>query len=143
MTTTARAKELRRVAEHMITYAKAGTFRDKNGVVIVLLESNIYYREHSTLYLLIELSLTHIHTHTHICLLPQNYFCMHYMYCAYYAGDLHNRRLAAKVVREPAAVIKLFGILGPRYFNISLTLPPYLSLTTTTTTTATCFHAGK
>ena len=26
MTTTARAKELRRVAEHMITYAKAGEF---------------------------------------------------------------------------------------------------------------------
>lgn len=32
----------------------------------------------------------------------------------FYEGDLHNRRLAAKVVREPAAVIKLFGILGPR-----------------------------
>ena len=53
MTTTPRAKELRRVAEKMITYAKA--------------------------------------------------------------GDLHNRRLAARVVREPAAVIKLFGILGPRF----------------------------
>jgi large subunit ribosomal protein L17 len=31
------------------------------------------------------------------------------------AGTIHNRRLAAKVVREPAAVVKLFDILGPRY----------------------------
>eukprot|EP00602_Paraphysomonas_sp_CaronLab_P002788 CAMPEP_0185024558 /NCGR_PEP_ID=MMETSP1103-20130426/7680_1 /TAXON_ID=36769 /ORGANISM="Paraphysomonas bandaiensis, Strain Caron Lab Isolate" /LENGTH=115 /DNA_ID=CAMNT_0027557565 /DNA_START=166 /DNA_END=513 /DNA_ORIENTATION=+ len=53
MTTTARAKELRRVAENMVTYAKN--------------------------------------------------------------GDLHNRRLAARVVRERAAVVKLFEILGPRY----------------------------
>jgi len=30
-------------------------------------------------------------------------------------GDLHNRRLAAAVVQEPAAVVKLFEILGPRY----------------------------
>ncbi|CAE7632378.1 rplQ, partial [Symbiodinium microadriaticum] len=53
MTTTARAKELRRVAEKMITKAKK--------------------------------------------------------------GDLHSRRLAAGVVRERAAVVKLFDILGPRY----------------------------
>jgi ribosomal protein L17 len=30
-------------------------------------------------------------------------------------GDLHNRRLAASVIRERAAVVKLFEILGPRY----------------------------
>jgi large subunit ribosomal protein L17 len=30
-------------------------------------------------------------------------------------GSLHHRRLAAAVVREPAAVVKLFEILGPRY----------------------------
>jgi len=53
MTTTPRAKELRRVAEKMVTYAKV--------------------------------------------------------------GDLHNRRLAGAVVREPAAVVKLFEIIGPRY----------------------------
>jgi large subunit ribosomal protein L17 len=53
MTTTPKAKELRRVADQMVTYAKA--------------------------------------------------------------GDLHNRRMAAAVVREPAAVVKLFEILGPRY----------------------------
>jgi large subunit ribosomal protein L17 len=53
MTTTPRAKELRRVAEKMITYAKKGT--------------------------------------------------------------LHHRRLAAGVVRERAAVVKLFDILGPHY----------------------------
>ena len=52
-TTTPKAKELRRVADQMITYAKK--------------------------------------------------------------GDLHNRRLAAGVVREKAAVVKLFEILGPRY----------------------------
>ena len=44
-------------------------------------------------------------------------------------GDLHNRRLAAKVVREPAAVIKLFGILGPRWVSQYLTYyPVFLSL---------------
>ena len=32
-------------------------------------------------------------------------------------GDLHNRRMAAGVVREHAAVVKLFEILGPRYEN--------------------------
>lgn len=53
MTTTAKAKELRRVAENMVTYAKGGT--------------------------------------------------------------LHHRRLASGVVRESAAVVKLFEILGPRY----------------------------
>lgn len=53
MTTVARAKELRRVAEKMVTYAK------KN--------------------------------------------------------DLHNRRLALRVVRERPMVTKLFEILGPRY----------------------------
>ena len=53
MTTTPRAKELRRVAEKMVTHAKV--------------------------------------------------------------GDLHHRRLASAVVREPAAVVKLFEILGPRY----------------------------
>jgi large subunit ribosomal protein L17 len=31
------------------------------------------------------------------------------------AATIHHRRLAAKVVREPAAVVKLFDILGPRY----------------------------
>ena len=30
-------------------------------------------------------------------------------------GDLHNRRLAIAVVRDYAAVVKLFDILGPRY----------------------------
>ena len=30
-------------------------------------------------------------------------------------GDLHNRRLAGAVVREKAALVKLFEILGPRY----------------------------
>lgn len=30
-------------------------------------------------------------------------------------GDVHNRRLAARVVREKAAIVKLFDILGPRY----------------------------
>ena len=30
-------------------------------------------------------------------------------------GSLHKRRLAAGVVRENAAVVKLFEILGPRY----------------------------
>ena len=30
-------------------------------------------------------------------------------------GDLHNRRMAAGVVREKAAIVKLFEILGPRY----------------------------
>ena len=53
MTTTHRAKELRRVADKMITHAKKGT--------------------------------------------------------------LQHRRLAAAVVREKAAVVKLFEILGPRY----------------------------
>ena len=53
MTTTAKAKELRRVAENMVTHAKK--------------------------------------------------------------GNLHHRRLAAGVVREKAAVVKLFEILGPRY----------------------------
>eukprot|EP00604_Paraphysomonas_vestita_P001226 CAMPEP_0174818180 /NCGR_PEP_ID=MMETSP1107-20130205/810_1 /TAXON_ID=36770 /ORGANISM="Paraphysomonas vestita, Strain GFlagA" /LENGTH=108 /DNA_ID=CAMNT_0016029681 /DNA_START=133 /DNA_END=459 /DNA_ORIENTATION=+ len=53
MTTTARAKELRRVAENMITHAKK--------------------------------------------------------------GGLHHRRLAGAVVRERAALVKLFEILGPRY----------------------------
>ena len=53
MTTTPRAKELRRVAEKMVTHAKV--------------------------------------------------------------GDLHHRRLASAVVREPAAVVKLFDIIGPRY----------------------------
>ena len=33
-------------------------------------------------------------------------------------GSLHHRRLAAGVVREPAAVVKLFGILGPRYMYV-------------------------
>jgi ribosomal protein L17 len=32
-----------------------------------------------------------------------------------FSGDLHNRRLAGAVVRERAAVVKLFEILGPRY----------------------------
>lgn len=53
MTTTARAKELRRVAESMVTHAKE--------------------------------------------------------------GSLHHRRLAAGVVREKSAIVKLFEILGPRY----------------------------
>ena len=53
MTTTARAKELRRVAESMVTHAKV--------------------------------------------------------------GSLHHKRLASGVVRERAAVVKLFEILGPRY----------------------------
>lgn len=53
MTTTARAKELRRVAEKMVTHAKKGT--------------------------------------------------------------LHHRRLAGAVIREPAVLVKLFSILGPRY----------------------------
>ena len=52
-TTSAKAKELRRVAEKMITHAKV--------------------------------------------------------------GNLHHRRLAAAVVRERSAVVKLFEILGPRY----------------------------
>ena len=30
-------------------------------------------------------------------------------------GDLHHKRLAAAIVREDAAVVKLFNILGPRY----------------------------
>ena len=30
-------------------------------------------------------------------------------------GDLHSRRMASAVVREKAAVVKLFEILGPRY----------------------------
>ena len=30
-------------------------------------------------------------------------------------GSLHKRRLAAGVVRENAALVKLFEILGPRY----------------------------
>ena len=55
MTTTPRAKELRRVAEKLVTHAKA--------------------------------------------------------------GDQHHRRMAAAVVREPAAVVKLFDIIGPRYVN--------------------------
>lgn len=37
-------------------------------------------------------------------------------------GDLHNRRLAAAVVREKAAVVKLFEILGPRYMCLSYTI---------------------
>lgn len=53
MTTTARAKELRRVAEKMVTHAKKGT--------------------------------------------------------------VHNRRLAASVIQEKPALVKLFEILGPRY----------------------------
>ena len=53
MTTAPRAKELRRVAEAMVTHAKV--------------------------------------------------------------GNLHHRRLAAGVVRERSAVVKLFEILGPRY----------------------------
>lgn len=53
MTTTPRAKELRRVAENLVTHAKTGT--------------------------------------------------------------LHARRLAAEVVREKPALVKLFEILGPRY----------------------------
>ena len=53
MTTVHRAKELRRVAEAMVTHAKE--------------------------------------------------------------GSLHHRRLAAGVVRERSAVVKLFEILGPRY----------------------------
>ena len=53
MTTVHRAKELRRVAESMVTHAKE--------------------------------------------------------------GSLHHRRLAAGVVRERSAVVKLFEILGPRY----------------------------
>jgi large subunit ribosomal protein L17 len=53
MTTTARAKELRRVAEKLVTKAKKNT--------------------------------------------------------------LHNRRNAAKVVRESPALVKLFEVLGPRY----------------------------
>lgn len=52
-TTTPKAKELRRVAEKMISYAKK--------------------------------------------------------------GDLHNRRLAARVVQEKPMLVKLFEILGPRY----------------------------
>ena len=46
------------------------------------------------------------HSLTHLLIMVHIYFSV--------SGDLHNRRLAAKVVREPAAVIKLFGILGPR-----------------------------
>ena len=53
MTTTARAKELRRVAEKMVTHAKK--------------------------------------------------------------GNLTHRRLAGAVVRESAALVKLFEIIGPRY----------------------------
>jgi large subunit ribosomal protein L17 len=53
ITTTPKAKELRRVAENMVTHAKK--------------------------------------------------------------GDLHHRRLAAGVVQERSAVVKLFEILGPRY----------------------------
>ena len=53
MTTTPKAKELRRVADQMVTHAKNGT--------------------------------------------------------------LHHRRLAAGVVQERSAVVKLFEILGPRY----------------------------
>ncbi|CAM9187571.1 unnamed protein product [Choristocarpus tenellus] len=30
-------------------------------------------------------------------------------------GSLHHRRLAAAVVREKAAIVKLFEVLGPRY----------------------------
>ncbi|CAM9171488.1 unnamed protein product [Discosporangium mesarthrocarpum] len=30
-------------------------------------------------------------------------------------GSLHHRRMAAAVVREKAAVVKLFEVLGPRY----------------------------
>jgi large subunit ribosomal protein L17 len=30
-------------------------------------------------------------------------------------GNIHHRRLAGAVVRESAAVVKLFDILGPRY----------------------------
>jgi large subunit ribosomal protein L17 len=52
-TTTPRAKELRRLADTMVTHAKKGT--------------------------------------------------------------LHNRRLAAGVVRDNAALVKLFDIIGPRY----------------------------
>jgi large subunit ribosomal protein L17 len=53
MTTTAKAKELRKVADRMVTHAKK--------------------------------------------------------------GDLHHRRIAGGVVREKAALVKLFEILGPRY----------------------------
>lgn len=53
ITTTARAKELRRVADHVVKYGKK--------------------------------------------------------------GDLHNRRLALRIVREVPMVTKLFEILGPRY----------------------------
>lgn len=56
MTTTTRAKELRRVAEKMVTHAKD--------------------------------------------------------------GSLHSRRLAAAVVREKPALVKLFEILGPRYRSV-------------------------
>ena len=30
-------------------------------------------------------------------------------------GSLHHRRLAGAVIRERAALVKLFEILGPRY----------------------------
>ena len=30
-------------------------------------------------------------------------------------GDLHNRRLAARIVRTPEMVKKLFDVIGPRY----------------------------
>lgn len=30
-------------------------------------------------------------------------------------GDLHNRRLASTYIKEKAALVKLFEILGPRY----------------------------
>jgi large subunit ribosomal protein L17 len=53
MTTTPKAKELRKIADNMITHAKE--------------------------------------------------------------GNLHHRRLASGVVRDRAAVVKLFEILGPRY----------------------------
>ena len=53
MTTTPKAKELRRVADNMVTHAKN--------------------------------------------------------------GSLHHRRLAAAVIREKPALVKLFEILGPRY----------------------------
>lgn len=45
----------------------------------------------------------------------------------YFVGDLHNRRLAATVVREQAAVVKLFEILGPRYLSLSSSVPSNIS----------------
>ena len=43
-------------------------------------------------------------------------------------GDLHNRRLAERYVRERPAVIKLFEILGPRYKYVFIYIYLYFNI---------------